>query len=134
MFVRREVAVAVHRPAVQRVSVEGGRMWQRLFVMWLHAMMTRLRLIGRRLDDTVSPPPALKSSSPCGLTFYHPVHLRVDPCVDLSVGLVLMGGACCVSQVPIPQTFQCQRLVEAPGGLLQLGFLGGGQLWWSGGQ
>lgn len=31
-------------------------------------------------------------------------------------------------------TFQRKSLVEAPGGLLQLGILGGGQLWWSGGQ
>lgn len=121
---------AINRPAVQRVSVERGRMWQRrLFVMW-RGVMTRLRLIGRLLDDAVSRAPALQSSSSAGLTF----DPSVDLGVDLSVGLVLVGGAYRVSQIPVPQTFQGQRLVQAPRGLLQLGVLGGGQLLGPGGQ
>lgn len=109
-------------------------MWQRLFVMRRNVMMIRLRLIGRLLDATVSPPSALQSPSPSGLTFDRSVHLCTDPRVDRSIGLVLVGGAYCVPQVPVPQTFQGEGLVEAPGGLLQLCVLGGGQLWWSRGQ
>lgn len=105
-------------------------MWQRcLFVMW-RGVMTRLCLIGRLLDDAVSRAPPLQSSAPASLTF--------DPSIDLgvhfSIGLILVSGPYCVSQIPVPQTFQGQRLVQAPRGLLQLGVLGGGQLLWPGGQ
>lgn len=96
--------------------------------------MTRLRLVGRLVDDTVSSPSALQSSAPSSLTFDSTVHLCVDPCVDLPIRLILVGGACRVSQVPVPQTFQGEGLVEAPGGLLQLCLVGGRQLWWAGGQ
>lgn len=121
---------AVHRPAVQRVSVERGRVWQRLFGMRQSVvMMTRIRLIGRLLGDAVS-----SSSAASSRTFNSSVHLRADPCADLSVGLVCVGGAYCVPQVPVSKTFQGEGLVEAPGRLLQLCILGGGQLWWAGGQ
>lgn len=105
-------------------------MWQRLFDMWQSmVVMTRVRLIGRLLGDALSP-----SSAASGRTFDSSVHLSADPCVDLSVGLVCVGGAYRVPQVPVPKTFQGQGLVEAPGGLLQLCILRGGQLWWPGGQ
>lgn len=50
------------------------------------------------MDDTVSRPSALQSSDPTCLTF--------DPSVQLSTGLVLVGGADRVPQVPVPQTCQ----------------------------
>lgn len=109
-------------------------MWQRLLVMRQSVTMIRLRLIGRLLDDTVGPASTLQSAAPTGLTFDPLAHLSTDPRVDLSVGLVLVGGAYRVPQVPVPQTFQGEGLVEAPGGLLQLCILVGGQLWGSGGQ
>lgn len=101
-------------------------MWQRRLFVMRRSVMTRLCLIGRRLDDTVSRPSALQSCSSSRLTF--------DPCIHLSIGLVCVGGAYRVPQVPVPQTFQGESLVEAPGGLLQLCVLGGEHLWWSGGQ
>lgn len=79
-------------------------MWQRLFVLRRSVMMTRLCL-----DDNGCPPSALQSSTPSGLNFDPVVHLSVDPCVDLSAGLVLVGGAYCVPQVPVPQTCGPQR-------------------------
>lgn len=69
-------------------------------------VMTRLSEIVGLLDTSVSPPPALGGSSASGLTFDPPIHLGVDPCVDLPVGLVLLGGAYGVPQVPVPQTCQ----------------------------
>lgn len=80
--------------------------------------MICVRLIGRLLDDTMSPPSALQSSTASGLTFDSIVNLGVYPCVDLSIGLVLVGGAYRVPQVPVPQTCQAQtskiKLQEAP--------------------
>lgn len=71
-------------------------------------MVTCLRLIGGLLDDTQSPPSALHSPSPCGLTIDPAVHLGVDSSVDLSTDLVLVGGAYRVPQVPVPQACQSQ--------------------------
>ena len=79
-------------------------MWQRLFVLRRSVMMTCFCL-----DDNGCPPSALQSSTPSILTFDPVIHLSVDPCVDLSAGLVLVGGAYCVPQVPVPQTCGPQR-------------------------
>lgn len=65
--------------------------------------MTRLCLKGQLMGNTMSPPSALQSSSPTGLTFGTPIYFGIDPSVDLSIGLVLVGGAKCVPQVPVSQ-------------------------------
>ena len=95
-------------PAMQWVPMERGRMRQRLFMMRRSVMLTCLRFIGRLLDDTVSRPSALQSSAPTCLTFDPSVHVSGDPCAHLSIGLVLVGGAYRVPQVPVPQTCQSQ--------------------------
>lgn len=125
---------AIHRPAVQRVSVERGRVRQRLFGMHGGVMVARLRLIGRLLDDAMSRPSALQSSASSTLTFDASARLGGGSGGDFTVGLAVVGGAYGVSQVPVPQTFQCERLVQAACRLLQLGVLVGGQLWGAGGQ
>lgn len=74
-------------PALEWLSVERGRMRQ-------GGTLTLLRPIGGLLDYNVSPQVALQSSSPSDL---------IDaPCANLSVGRVLVGGAFCVPQVPVP--------------------------------
>lgn len=88
-------------------------MWQCcLFGMdGIYGTLTRLGLIGRRLDDTVSGPSALQSS--CSLTF--------DPSVDcahLAIGLVCVGGAYGVPQVPVPQTCQSRKRQISLGSML----------------
>lgn len=52
----------------------------------------------------MSPPSVLWSCCSSSLTFDSPARLGVDPGVDLSIGLVLVGGAYGVPQVPVPQT------------------------------
>lgn len=64
--------------------------------------MARLCREAGLLDGTEGPPSARQSSDPSALTFDPAVHLGVDPSVDLSIGLVLVGGAHCVPQVPVP--------------------------------
>ncbi len=63
--------------------------------------MTHVRLIGRLLGRTMIPRSVASSR-----TFTTSVHLRADPCVDLSIGLLLVGGAYRVPQVPVPKTCQ----------------------------
>lgn len=75
--------------------------------------MTRLCLKGQLMANTMSPPSALQSSSPTGLTFGTPIHFGVDPSVELSIGLVLVGGAKCVPQVPVSQP--CKKNTENVG-------------------
>ncbi|TNN58531.1 hypothetical protein EYF80_031253 [Liparis tanakae] len=99
-------------------QVAGGR-WQVSYLPWNVAECLVV-------EHTASPPPALQSSSLSGLTFDPPIDLSVDPHIDLSIGLVWVGGA-----VGVPQG---EGLVEAPGGVLQLSVLGGGQLRRAGGQ
>lgn len=85
-------------PAVQWVSVECGRVWQHLFVTRRRVTIARLCLIGRLTEDTMSRPSALQPlPSTC---------LILDASVQLSTGLVLVGGANRVPQVPVPQTCQ----------------------------
>lgn len=64
--------------------------------------MSRLRREAGLLDGAEGPPSARQSSAPSTLTFDSVVHLGIDPSVDLSIGLVLVGGAHCVPQVPVP--------------------------------
>lgn len=78
---------------MQRVSVESGRMWQRLFVMRRCIHMTGLSLIGRLLGDAVRCASSLQSSTPCDLNFDSGVGFGVDLCGDLSIDLVLVWGA-----------------------------------------
>lgn len=80
-------------------------MWERCLFVMRRSMMTRFRLKGWLLDDTMSCASALQSSS-SPLTFDPCVHLGIDPCVHLPIGLVSVGGAYRVPQVPVPQTCQ----------------------------
>lgn len=92
------------RPAVQRVSVERGRVWQHLLPVRWSLMMVHVRLVGRWLDAADCLPSDLKGSSPACLTFDPSVHLGADPIVDLSIDLALMVGSDGVPQIPVPQT------------------------------
>lgn len=101
--------VSQHPPAtVQRVSVEGSRVRQRWFpegwsLMGRGLVVAAVRLEAGLLHSTQGPSPGWHGSAYRSLTFdTAAVCLGANPCVDLPVGLALVGGADGIPQVPVP--------------------------------
>lgn len=95
-------------PAVQRVAMKRDGVRQRWFGMQRGMLVTSVRLIGRLWENSVSGPPALKSLPAAVLTFNLGLQLSARPCCDFCTGLVVVGGAKSVPQIPVPETCQSQ--------------------------